>query len=133
MEQQALIWGFLVKHLNPQEIREIREMEDSLPPNKFLEASAICIHLDKLMGIVTDRQIRAMKELWMVFYKDLWKQRQIEDTWHPEGCTTMTCQHPWDPRCKTMSQEMHQWEDFVLRNYREPVEPTKTLDDQLRI
>lgn len=32
----------------------------------------------------------------------------------------VNCHHPWDDRCKTKYQEMWQWDDFVLTNYKAP-------------
>lgn len=73
-----------------------------------------------------------MKSLWVEFYKTiLGPQQAYEETLHPDKCWMFACLHPWDPRCKTRAQEMHQWEDFALVTYRPPQFAGRSLGEAL--
>lgn len=67
-----------------------------------------------------------MDRCWGAFWKDILGPQQLwEESIHPKGCTMFDCKHPWDKRCKTKSQEMWQWEDYVMRHYKAPAKGGK--------
>ncbi len=123
MIEKHIARGFLARQLSSDQITQVREAESLLPPNQ----SWSLLHILKLTGLdfsestLDPAEIIAMEKCWGEFWKTVLGPTQaFEESIHPEGCTMFTCKHPWDDRCKTKSQEMWQWEDFVLRHYKSP-------------
>lgn len=70
-----------------------------------------------------------MQRAWADFYTSvLGPQQAWEDSIHPKGCKLFKCKHPWDKRCKTKAEEMWQWDEFSLSNYKQPLIQGRGLD-----
>lgn len=133
MISEEVARAFTIRVMNSDQIYELREMESKLPlPTQCCQSSQIAKHFpDNQKPQVDPLEIEAMNKLWLHFFAQiLYPQQQAEEKLHPDTCCVGTekehpcsmvnCHHPWDSRCKTKAQEMWQWEDYVLENYKPP-------------
>lgn len=108
--------AFLMRLLNSVQIDALRNLERSLPPGRYSMGFEICREYGLAPKPITEQQEMQMKALWNKYEGILWKQRQIEDKNHEKVCGTSNvgwCQ------CKTYQEELHQWEDYALQNYKD--------------
>jgi len=123
MMSEEIARAFTIRLMSHDQIAILREKESKLKrPTECLSASQIAkeFRLDRHIELDV-KETEAMERCWADFYKTiLGPQQAWEETLHPAGCTMFTCYHPWDKRCKTKAQEMWQWEDYVLTNYKPP-------------
>ena len=122
MLDKPIARAFLARYLDKNQMRQVREVEASLPPTKYLGVSdCLALLTIKTDLVIRPEQEQQMRKLWDQFCREvLWPRQKWEDSLHPKGCTMTTCNHPPNKQVRTASQEIHDWEDFALRLYRDP-------------
>jgi hypothetical protein len=137
MIERAIARGFIVRMLTEDQITTVREKEASLPVNQCLELQQILALLGIQMNTTTLEiaEIFQMERCRADFYKTLLgPQQYYEQSIHPAFGSKYRIdldahRPPWDDRCKTMAQEMWQWEDYALRHYKPPAKGKSLAGD----
>lgn len=133
MMTEEVARAFTLRMLGNRQIEQVRELESNLTlPTESLNSFQIAKHFNLKRPELDEVEVSAMNKLWLDFYtKILYPQQQAEELLHPADCSMMSCKHPWDDRCKTKAQEMWQWDDFQLINYKPPQVQSRGLEQIL--
>lgn len=132
--------GLLSRLLSDQQMQQVREREDLLPPHESLTSSQIITLLEiNPRPKVHEDEKNAMQTCWNEFYKTVLGPLEVkEDKLHPKKCCAGTerehecsmfnCHHPWIEGVSSQARKLWRWEEFVRERYRPPQVEGYSLD-----
>lgn len=116
--------GFVTVLLTPTRIAQLKQFENTLPPGRYLQAVEVLQSYSLVGGEITEERESNMKRHLEIWQKQNWLKTQIEDKDHAIKCAQIKPGSKWC-NCRTYQQEIHEWMDYIGKNWIEPLPTAK--------
>lgn len=116
--------AFITLLMSPEQINDLKQYEMTLPPGRYLQGFELCRRYQIKAGLLDELRESKMLEYLREWEKINWKKNEIENISHVKNCTEIEV-GKWC-HCRTRQQEIHEWMDYINKNWHEPL-PLKKL------
>lgn len=112
--------GFVTLLLTPTRIAQLKQIENDLPPGRYMQACEVLQSYSLVGGDIAEERESNMKRHLEIWQKQNWMKSQIEDKNHATQCAQIKPGTRWC-KCRTYQQELHEWMSYVSKNWIEPL------------